>query len=200
MYVHWPTLLPRQDSNEASYQDSFKTLGLRPHDWLMISIEPHNLKPPNRPDVPNYMLEDRPDNYLGRRTRSSLDLLDPINPLRPKDLSPQVHFEYRAQPSLGLQSAIPVGPGTEWSDSHWNYAIYWQGTPGGVVTTYIKCTRGKNVHGNELVGDCEHNFELKEFKANVQVPYTANLLPQWRSIEEQARRLILSFRAVPTSE
>jgi hypothetical protein len=96
-----------------------------------------------------------------------------------------------------LQSAIPVGPGTEWSDSHWNYAIYWQGTPGGVVTTYIKCTRGKNVHGNELAGDCKHSFELKEFKANVQVNYTANLLLQWRSIEEQARRLMLSFRAGP---
>lgn len=120
--------------------------------------------------------------------------------MRPKALSPQVHFEHRAQPALGLQSAIPVGPGTEWSRSYQNYAIYWQGTPGGVVTTYIKCTRGKNVHGNELVGGCEYNFELKEFKANVQVTYTANLLPQWRSIEEQARRLILSFRAVPTSE
>ncbi len=197
VYVQWPTLLPRQDSNEESYQDSFKTRGLRPHEWLMISVEPHNLKPPTSPGGINYMLEDRPDNYLGRRTRSSLDLLDPTDPGRPKDLSPQVHFEYRAQPALGLQSAIPVGPGTEWSDNHWNNAIYWQGIPGAVVTTYIQCTRGKNVYGNELAGDCKHSFELKEFKANVQVNYTANLLPQWQSIEEQARRLMLSFRAGP---
>lgn len=56
VYVHWPTLLPREDSNEASYKNSFKTLGLRPHDWLMISIEPHNLKPPITPGGLNYML------------------------------------------------------------------------------------------------------------------------------------------------
>ncbi|OHC62527.1 MAG: hypothetical protein A2045_11465 [Rhodocyclales bacterium GWA2_65_20] len=199
VYVQWPSLLPRQDRNEESYQDSFKTRGLRPHEWLMISVEPHNLKPPTSPGGINYMLEDRPDNYLGRRTRSSFDLLVPINPLRPKDISPQVQFEYRAQPVFDLQSAIPVGPGTEWAQ-HWNKAIYWQGIPGAVVTTYIQCTRGKNVSGNELAGDCKHSFELKEFKANVQVNYTANLLPQWRSIEEQARRLMLSFRGDPNSQ
>lgn len=131
VYVQWPTLLPRQDSNEESYQDRFKTRGLRPHEWLMISVEPHNLEPPTSPGGRNYMLEDRPGNYLGWGARLDLDELDSGHPLRPKDLSPQVHFEYRAQPALELQSAIPVGPGTEWSDSHWNYAIYWQGTPGG---------------------------------------------------------------------
>jgi len=199
VYVQWPTLLPRQDGNEESYQDSFKTLGLRPHDWLMISVRPHNLKPPTRPGGHNYMLEDRADNYLGRMSNSSLQQLDSSNLGRPKDLSAQVHFEYREQPALGLQSAIPVGPGTEWSNSHWNYAIYWLGKPGGVVRTYIKCTRGKNVHGNGLAGDCEHNFELKEFKANVQVNYTANHLPQWQRIEEEARRLILSFRVALNS-
>lgn len=204
VYVQWPTLKPRQPDNEASYLESVgmgprkgsMPNGLGPHEWLMIGVSAHNLKPFNTPSAENLMLMDRPDNYLGRQAAWELKRFNADFIQRPKNVMPEVHYELRDESALGLKAAVPVGPGTE-QRALWNDALYWVGTPGGFVTTFIKCPHGVWPEGH--IGDCHHQFELKELKANISITYTSNWLSDWQRIEAEARRLILSFRTTPSN-
>lgn len=179
IYVQWPALNPRSPKNEPSYQESIHNW--KAHDWIMVGVQAN---PPTR--VANgyanslrYDIENKIDNYrpLG-------------NP----------RYEMRGlDPKLGLNSAVPVGPGTE-RRSGWNLTLYWAGNAQQSVPTYIQCSNG-SFTTTGLVTEagpaarCTHEFQLPELKADIRATYTINLLPHWRAIESEVRKLILSFQS-----
>ena len=68
----------------------------------------------------------------------------------------------------------------------------------GDVDTYIKC---HNPHlPNQQATSCEQRFSMApNMQAAVSVSYTRSKLPQWREIQHDLRKLILSFKADETA-
>lgn len=173
IYVQWPTLAPRNPKNEQSFQASVRS-GMA-HDWIRVGVvaQPKSRFPNGYANHVKYDLENKIKNHN-----------PPGNP----------RYEMKGlDPKLGLNWAIPVGTGTD-KATMWNMVMYWNGDPEKSVTTYIACDNGSFPNPN-VVAECRQEFLLPELKVDIAASYKINLLPHWRAIEDEVRKLILSFQA-----
>ncbi|MBP5997239.1 MAG: hypothetical protein KA535_04745 [Azonexus sp.] len=186
VYVQLPDLKPRSPENEASFQQSFKGTGV--HDWVMIGVQRSD-KTPLTAEQAKFG-----SNGLGRVAARALTIFDANNSRRDKDIPANVHFEIEPDQLLGLTVATPIGTGTN-KPAIWNDQLYWVGTPGEEVNTFIKCF-SKNYTTKNNPGNCTHEFYVPELNARISVIYKKSHLPQWREIEAKSRKLLLSFRTL----
>lgn len=185
VYVQLPDFKPRSSESEASFQESFK--GTSAHDWILIGVQ-RNDKAPDSAELTNFE-----SNGLGRVAARALTIFDINNPRRDKNIPSDLHFNIEQDQVIGLNVATPVGTGTN-KLSLWNKQLYWNGTPGKEVSTFIRCFN-KIATTQNNPGNCTHEFYVAELNARVSAAYKTNHLPQWREIESKSRDLLLSFIA-----
>lgn len=187
--VRWPDLKPRSPETEQSFWNRKKPGG---DPWLFIGVVDNG---PNS-SIPKYgwapHLRGLIKRLAERPQRRYLPPKDPKGFLGDAE-DVQVHYELRGvDPATGLQWAEPVGPGVETFET-WNYVLYWQGDIDGHVSDLVECRNGRMPNPSTQIR-CEHNFELPEWGAAVDVSYRRDLLPQWREIKARTRELLLSFQ------
>lgn len=195
--VHWPDLGPFVGSSSRDHTADRHAL-VRSN-WLSISVNYGYVNAPRPPEVP--------DNGMARLLRGRLERLSsewqskhPLYVLDPATgknvLLTGVHYEMRGlDRQTGLQSAVPVGPGTE-TFHIWNNALYWQGDENGIVETLITCYHGAlSISSQEsAIGRCEQKFDIPEIKAEVTLHYSVNWLPHWKQFRDRSKFLVLSFQ------
>ena len=198
--VHWPDFKPRTMENNRSYlKERYAPV---PTAWFTISVDHGYVDAPRPPKTP--------DNGMARVLRGKLEELSgewqSKYPLKVRDpdtgknvVLKGVHYEMRGlDRGTRLQSAVPVGPGTE-AFATSNDSLYWLGDKNGVVETLITCEHGKiNIVGvPNAIGSCQHRFDIPEIKAEVTLYYSINWLPHWKEFQDRSRLLILSLRCSP---
>jgi len=182
VYVKWPSMRPRNILKRADEMPL--EIPNEKNGWISVSI----IYEPMKLDI-NYV-----EYGLTRTLKRYLDHPEAIiRTSMPKD----VHYRVKGKDAkLGLEYAVPVGPGVE-KYHMWNNKLYWVKNHG-KVDTFISCQNGR-FYSEKINRKCWHEYFWKEMRAFVNIEYAATLLPQWKSIETKSRDLIISFENINIS-
>lgn len=187
LQVHWPSMQPRTPENAKSYEAAQDRRW--PSDWMIVGVQ-INVPPPTDPTTGKPIVLE--GNGSWRVLRGRIERLQSTHLWFPKGTDPSVHYELKGRDrSLDLDVATPVGKGSEKS-ALWNETLYWDGHDT-TVSTLIECPNGA-YPDPKVVGSCEHRFDLPELNSDITVRYSPNHLHEWRRIQAEVARLIISFR------
>ncbi len=188
LQVHWPSMQPRTPENAKSYEAAQDRRW--PSDWMIVGLQvPPNTQPANSATEKPSVIE---GSGFRRRLQGQIERLRSTHLWFPKGVDSSVRYELQGRDrSLGLDVATPVGKGSEKS-ALWNETLYWDGQ-GEFVATLITCPHGA-YPDPKIVGRCEHEFVLPELNSQISISYSPNHLHEWRRIQAEVSRLIISFR------
>jgi hypothetical protein len=185
--VDWPTMEPHRPSNDESWR-AYRARKLS--NWMGVIVNA-DFNPKARPPF-------MADNPLARILGDWMERLDkyPSKQLGPdgKFVTLDLRKEYRGlDKNLELHVATTIGKDSDKPDLE-NNTLYWRGDPKSIVETLIRCNLGKP-QGKVIVRRCEHHFEMAQFGAHVELYYTDNLLPHWKTLEIDIQNFIASLEA-----
>lgn len=192
VYVRWPDMKPRDQAAIISGRDT----KMEPQRWLLTEVGAYSPEAIGRdlgwaPVLAGELKYLSPEGLAKRPAQ----ILDPADPEQRRWIrTHEPRYALRGiDAASGLNWAEPVGPGVERFYT-WNMALYWSGDVKGYVSDFISCYNG-TVASPDGIQICRHNFNLPEFGASATITYPRYLVPQWRAIRSNIKKLVLSFKS-----